>query len=89
MAVFNRRKGFWKYDLVAFGTCCANLVVVYLLRRALDGLGASLPMWAVKGAVAALAYTLVYVLVCGRTQVFRDVLNQIVLPRLRRKKAAQ
>lgn len=84
-----RRKGFWKYDLVAFGTCCANLVVVYLLRRALDGLGASLPMWAVKGTVAALVYTLVYVLVCGRTQVFRDVLNQIVLPRLRRKKAAQ
>ena len=46
-------------------------------------------MWVVKGAVAALAYTLVYVLVCGRTQVFRDVVNQIVLPRLRRKKAAQ
>ena len=46
-------------------------------------------MWAVKGTVAALTYTLVYLLVCGRTQVFRDVLNQIVLPRLRRKKAAQ
>lgn len=84
-----QRKGFWKYDLVAFATCCGNLAVVYLLRRALGGLGASIPMWVVKGALAALAYTLVYVLVCGRTQVFRDVMKQMVLPRLRRKKAAQ
>jgi len=84
-----QRKGFWKYDLVAFATCCGNLAVVYLLRWALGGLGASIPMWVVKGALAALAYTLVYVLVCGRTQVFRDVMKQMVLPRLRRKKAAQ
>ena len=84
-----RRKGFWKYDLVAFGTCCANLAMVYLLRRGLDGLGASIPMWVVKGAAAALAYTLAYVLVCGRTRVFRDVMNQIVLPKLRRKRGAQ
>lgn len=84
-----RRKGFWKYDLVAFGTCCANLVFVYLLRQVLDRLGVGILMWVVKGTVAALSYTLVYVLVCGRTQVFRDVVNQILLPRLRGKKASE
>lgn len=76
------RKDFWKYNLLTLAANGLNLVLVYAIRRLLAPIHLSLAAWVFKGAAAAAIYCAVYLLLYGRSQVFRDVLNQILLPRL-------
>ena len=79
-----QKRAFWKYNTYILLNAIGVLFLVTGMKRLVSMLDVSIAMWLVKAAISAIVYIVLFILLYGRTDTFKNIVQTIIMPRMRK-----